>query len=252
MGSLISDSYAMGIHREQQLRANAPFFLAELRRRLFAKFYHVDKVISTWFDRPARILRRYSDTRMPLDLTDEDLLSDGPQLAEARSQLEPDGWNLVNSSFKTTVWARTRYILGPVREKILECAYLPRPLSDEHRDKLKRLSAWSHEIWQGLPSHVVYTKECWTSGIPMGVCNMLTLVYLGYLQMDFQIQRLLDPRDECSTQPFARAAGNMLATVLQLGIARDRTFVLRHDYEFVVSATHQIRSADRHQTNSHQ
>lgn len=137
LGDLTSDVYASGMHREDTLQKDAPFFLADLRRRTFAKVYQTDKTTATFFDCPPRILRRFSDTRMPLDLKDDELLADGPELQEALSRLTPEGWNLGGGSWECSTWVRLRCILGPWREQVMESAYYPRPLSAAHALELK-------------------------------------------------------------------------------------------------------------------
>jgi hypothetical protein len=97
-------------------------FLSEYRRRTFAACFYLDKVISRLFDRPPRILTRYSDCKMPLDLDDEELLGGAESIERARQNLTSDGWALT-TKYHTTTWIRLRYIFGLFWEKVLEFSY---------------------------------------------------------------------------------------------------------------------------------
>jgi hypothetical protein len=119
LGDLHSDITALGIYRESFIATNTPFFLAEYRRKVFAKAYHKDKVLASLFDRPPRLLRRYSDTMMPLDLTDMEILANPTELLEARDKLNSDGWNS-EERFCASTWTRVRFILAELLEEVLE------------------------------------------------------------------------------------------------------------------------------------
>ena len=109
VGDLTSDIYAHGVYRESFNSSNTPFFLVECRRRIFARAYHYDKSMSSLFDRPPRILKRYSDCEMPLNLSDEEVLAEPVVLEEACRRLTEDGWNAEGKFFSST-WTRVRYL----------------------------------------------------------------------------------------------------------------------------------------------
>ena len=119
LGDLTSDIFAHGIHRESCGASNTPFFLVECRRRVFARVYHYDKSMASIFDRPPRVLKRYSDCEIPLNLSDEEVLSEPVVLDEARRRLTEDGWNTEEKYFSST-WTRIRYLTAGLREEILE------------------------------------------------------------------------------------------------------------------------------------
>nr|XP_023907890.1 uncharacterized protein LOC112019604 [Quercus suber] len=136
LGDHITDLYTLGWHRDNILRADVPFFLAELRRKTFVKSAFIDKVVATFADIPPRMMQRYADTRMPLDLSDTQVLAEGDELQHIRSYLTADGWNTL-PNFQSAAWARMRYMLCGWREKILECSYYPRPMSEQHKHELR-------------------------------------------------------------------------------------------------------------------
>lgn len=129
--------YALGIHREFNHAGKIPFFLSECRRRTFAAAYHVDKLICTFFERPPRILRRFSDCKMPLDLLDDEVLTDANKEEQTGLQLDSEGWSLT-ARFSSSTWARIRYVLGVFREEILEFPF--RQFTAENKAKLMQVS----------------------------------------------------------------------------------------------------------------
>lgn len=123
LGEAITDIYAAGIHRERD-NAKLPFFLAECRRKVFAHMYRSDKFIATLMEQPPRMIRRYCDVRLPLNLTDDELLAATDE-QDARRTLTPDGWNIYSIHMPTT-WTRVRCMLAEGQEEILD--HLHRPL----------------------------------------------------------------------------------------------------------------------------
>jgi hypothetical protein len=111
-----------------------PFFLREIRRRVFAGFYQLDKNLSTFLGRPPHLSWRYSDTKPPLDISDIGLLSDGADLEQALAELDNDGWN-THKVYQFTSWYRQRYMISTFREEILELSL--RPLNSDLAEKLK-------------------------------------------------------------------------------------------------------------------
>lgn len=134
LGDLSSDIYNLGIHHEASITSGTPFFLAECRRRCFLKAYHLDGTFSALFNRPPRILRRYSDCKMPLNLSDEDIIADPVQLEQACSKLTPDGWDAEGRCFPTTA-VRLRCLTAEIREDV--AAYEVRPMTRENLAELQ-------------------------------------------------------------------------------------------------------------------
>jgi hypothetical protein len=133
--------YALGIHRESTHAGKMPIYISECRRRTFAAAYQLDKLICTFFDRPPRILRRYSDCKMPLDLADDEILADANEVERVGLMLDPEGWS-ATARYASSTWARLRYLLSVFREEILEFPF--RPLTAENKAKLMQV------LWRDL------------------------------------------------------------------------------------------------------
>jgi hypothetical protein len=93
---------------------------SEVRRRIYTAVFNIDKVISTFTGRPPLLSYRFSSTPLPLDISDEDLLSDGG-LEKIAEDLDKNGWNTKGIIYSTTT-LRARNAFMVVRGEILEMA----------------------------------------------------------------------------------------------------------------------------------
>lgn len=137
--------YSFGVHSEAQLSSNAPLWLAELRRRCFVKCYHIDGVISRNLSRPQRLLRRFSDCALPLDLSDDELLALGTNSDRTGADLSDRN---VYPAWHSASWARLTYLVDTMNEELLD--YVPVPSS---ADSYRRLS------WVPVLSYTVSAFE---------------------------------------------------------------------------------------------
>lgn len=119
LGELSTDIFALGLHRDTESSKKMPEFLLESRRRQFAAAYQLDKSIATFLGRPPRIPFRYADCRMPLDISDEALATDGTSLDYLPEELDSNGWN-VRGLFQRSSWMRVRFIISTFRDEVLE------------------------------------------------------------------------------------------------------------------------------------
>lgn len=118
MGETIDTSILCGLHGEKKADETTPFYVAELRTRLFDQIFGHDKSISTFLGRPPRLGHRYCVLQLPLDLSDEELCLQGDELQRAISRLN-DGYN-VDNKFNRSTWRRVRAAHIKTREDILE------------------------------------------------------------------------------------------------------------------------------------
>ncbi|EFR02296.1 hypothetical protein MGYG_05294 [Nannizzia gypsea CBS 118893] len=231
LGELYSDILALGIYRELFNVADTPFFLTECRRKVFAKVYYIDKFVSTLFNRPPRLLKRYSDSKWPLDLTDAEVLAGTVELAEARAKLTPDGWN-TEGKFCASSWARVRCITAEMLEEIYK--YNLRPMTVENITKLKNISERNRKAWETIPSHLHYNTHCWTSELHPQVCFMLTVVQLAFLQCDFQIFRILERSDPQSSQQLLKISLEIISLIHELGSFRRKAVYLHLRFSYII------------------
>lgn len=87
----------------------------QIKRRLFGKVFHGDKVVSTYAGRPPMLSRRFVSTPLPLDLSDEVLLGITPWRDDLVDEF---GWNTAGKIYSSTL-LRARAQMGFIRDSIL-------------------------------------------------------------------------------------------------------------------------------------
>jgi hypothetical protein len=108
------------MHCESENAKSEPMFLREIRRRIHASVYRSDKTLAVFFGRPPLMFWRYSDRRMPLDISDDALCSDDPEvLNEAISRLDSAGWNTDGKIYSASI-IRVRCQQAVCKERLLE------------------------------------------------------------------------------------------------------------------------------------
>jgi hypothetical protein len=110
----------MGLHLEKRVDSHTPFFLCELRIRLFLVCFTMDKFLATFMGRPPHLSYRYSVVQEPRELTDEEMCSDEADLQEALIQLE-SGTQKTHPPTRAT-WRNLSWRWHTIREDILEVA----------------------------------------------------------------------------------------------------------------------------------
>lgn len=92
-GEAHSAVVAMGLHQGVKANEKVPFFLAEIRKRVVLEAYFQEMGLSTTLGRPPRLSYRYCILEAPYDLTDNQIISTGPELAAALASLDANGYN---------------------------------------------------------------------------------------------------------------------------------------------------------------
>lgn len=131
MGDACDLAVHLGYHQLRSAVAAAtdpvqstPFFLAELRVRIFHSVYHHDKFLAIFHGRPSRISYRHSVDNLPVDLSDAQMCLPKDELRRAYEQLDANGATTEGKLSKTT-WRHGRFPLRTLREDILEVVLGP-------------------------------------------------------------------------------------------------------------------------------
>ncbi|KAL2855918.1 hypothetical protein BJY01DRAFT_231538 [Aspergillus pseudoustus] len=227
LGELSSCIYELGIHRESHVSEEMPFFLREIRRRIFVGFYQLDKNVATFLGRPPHISWRYSDTKPPLDISDIAIISEGEELKQALRQLDSDGWN-IQGAFQYTSWYRQRYMIYTFREEILDLSL--QPLNPGTVEKLRDISHRCTQTWDSMPSHLRYSSAHWDDSLSIGIRIMLVLAYSAYLYNIFLIHRLLMQHDRSAETELLDVSSKLLSAVLLLGKQQEPMIDLQRDF----------------------
>ncbi len=99
----------------------------EYQKRVFMQAYDTDKSLCCFLGRPPLISEQYCFMRLPLDLSDEQLISSSLVLDEAIQRLDKHGWNTDGKIHETTT-ARARIELSRIKEEILDISLRTKPV----------------------------------------------------------------------------------------------------------------------------
>ncbi|KAI1149643.1 hypothetical protein F4825DRAFT_429741 [Nemania diffusa] len=187
-GQYFNDLLFLNFHRQSGNDANAPVFLNEIRSQFFASAFRVDKDLSATFAKLPRLPLHYCNRRLPLHLKTKDLLVSPRTLQTSVDLLNGDGWS-VEPQLHPVVWVRARYIFSTFREELL---YIELG-SGAPDDKacLRNIIDRVHGAWNALPSYLHYDSNCWDANPSSNICFMLLVVYLEYLDLLFNIEKLM-------------------------------------------------------------
>lgn len=120
-GECVALTTFMGLHAAPATVEDEWSVSVQVKRRIFAAIFNIDKVVATFAGRPPLISRRFSSTPLPLDVSDELLLSPDSSGHIQRQHLDENGWNIDGKIYSTTM-LRARTMLSFIRDAILEVA----------------------------------------------------------------------------------------------------------------------------------
>lgn len=109
----------LGLHADADSPSYTPTFVSELRRRLFAHVFNIDKVVTSFQGRPPMLSSRYALPPLLLDIPDATFLSDEETLRRAVSELDENGWSTVGDPSSATM-LRARVKLSYIKDKLIE------------------------------------------------------------------------------------------------------------------------------------
>ncbi len=121
-GFTISMMTYLGLHALVNDASYMPSLCSEYKRRQVAQLNVHDKLGVAFSGRPPLITRQYCSTPLPLDLSDEELLSDPETLIRAVQSLDSAGWNTRGVINPATV-IRARCMLATFREEAMEVSF---------------------------------------------------------------------------------------------------------------------------------
>ncbi|KAL1869998.1 hypothetical protein VTK73DRAFT_2841 [Phialemonium thermophilum] len=180
----------IGLHVTPPSAVQTISLSTEIRRRLFAQAFIIDKVAAIFTGRPPLLRGSYCSTPLPLDLSDEDLFSLGRDLSiEPISRLTNDGWNTDGKVHSATL-LRARAMMSFIRDEILEMALaVNQRIDSQALDQLKDRQA---QLYKQLPPGLVYRDgDASDKNQEPRILFAKILARLDHLQNLFFILRLL-------------------------------------------------------------
>ncbi|KUI63598.1 hypothetical protein VM1G_10283 [Cytospora mali] len=244
-GEAHSAVVAMGLHQGIKADENVPFFLAELRKRTFMCAYYQEISIASFLGRPPRLSYRYCTLDPPLDLTEEQLLQTGPQLAATLASLDENGYS-TSGGFQYGAWYRSNVHCTMRREDVVDLA-LQHYTRDELLARAKVIQQKHDEEWKLVPAHIAKTFM-----EPIDYDNLKRLKPLHALVMIWQrngrranellLQRVLIRKTGATSEKLIATARAIFTDVLQITQRYDIASVFQTSFNFFL-CTHGLRSA---------
>ena len=118
-GLLACSIYAMGLHHGT---SEVPFAKSQLERRAYHLAFALDKQVATSKGRPPLLSHRWDQCPLPFELSDEELMLEGPGLEAALSSLKTSGWSK-QERYLPVSYLRALAIMSTFREEVLELSF---------------------------------------------------------------------------------------------------------------------------------
>ncbi|RSL46172.1 hypothetical protein CEP54_013983 [Fusarium duplospermum] len=228
----------LGLHAQggskSQVQQEKPSFCTEYKRRLFSYIFFADKFVVSFSGRPPLISRRYCSTALPLDLQDEDLMSDETTLAEAMKTLDERGWNTKKKVHSVT-FMRARMLLSYVLDELVEIALGNDP--NVTLEYLESIKARQLKVFSEYPSSLVYKHEDLSDpNLDIKILYVRILTYLAHLRNIFLVERLLLQHGGVDEGNLLNTSFDLVRVTVVLWIHKDRFADMRRNFEWLLMA----------------
>lgn len=214
-GILATAMIFFNLHQEIKVDDNTPFFMSELRKRLFVCAYENDKYSAIYNGRPPRLTRSYCLLQSPLDLTDDQLMSEGPELEIAMQSLDDEGWNS-GARVQRSTFARLFIPNSLLAEEILEVSMGNLPQEEVIR-RAADIERRAIELQASLPEFLRVDDRPFLDMKRQPI----ELLYMAYIRLDslnhhFLLQRILIKKIGADNSKLLSIAQEMFSFVILL------------------------------------
>lgn len=245
----------LGMHVDpaQDRADKRPSISYEARRRLFYGIMTLDKAAAIVTGRPPLISRRYISTKLPLDVTNEELMGSRGGLIEIAAKLDPNGWSR-NGGLTPVKYMRARVNSALVRDEILEIA-LGGPNMRPSYEQLASLKEKELRQTAQLPEVLVWKPEN-IHDLSLSTMELFgkIMMRLEHLQNMFFIERLLGrtwpptssaqntttalppPPPPPISSELLTISVEIVTMTITLWTHRDRVAGVQRDFQWIVSA----------------
>ncbi|KAK1594575.1 uncharacterized protein LY79DRAFT_549100 [Colletotrichum navitas] len=233
-GEMVSLLTFLGLHAEHAKQPYKPTLASELRRRLLVQVFSLDKVAAAITGRPPALSRRYVSAPLPLDISDDVLMSDDETIAKAVGALDALGRNTDGSLYSVTMW-RVRYRFMQIRDEIFEIALGAE--SAISGDAVRALKVKELEAASDLPAAMQFNEsDIRDPDISGRVLHIRLLTLLEHLQNLFFIERLLNRLDSSNGRELLAVSYEMTSVTLLFWTNVDGLRILCEDFKWLVMA----------------
>jgi hypothetical protein len=191
--SLATALLSCNLHQDIKVDEHTPFFMAELRKRLFICAYDNDKDTAAFSGRPPKLTRHYCRLQTPLDLTDAQTMSEGTELEQAVNGLDEEGWNQ-RGMVRRSTFARLASTNALITEEILEISLGCLPQEEIVR-RAAEVEMRTNRYWEDLPDFLrIDMDDPWSSQRSPLELLFLAFIRLSHLDHHFMLQRTLSKK----------------------------------------------------------
>ncbi|KAI1377106.1 hypothetical protein F4677DRAFT_459447 [Hypoxylon crocopeplum] len=241
-GEVVTAAIAMGLHQGVKSSDRVPFFLSEIRKRLFTQTYSAEIGMATLLGRPPRMTYRYCNFQAPLDLTVSQLVLEGDALALALASLDDKGFNTTGRIHRVT-WMKTWQGFAPLREEILDLA-LGEYTRDEILHHAESILWRTEQHLESLPHFIKNVRDgpLDTEGrTPMEILYM-TVMRQAFRANELLLQRVLIRKAGASSEKLIHTARSILTDILLMSQRHDLGTLFQTDIASLL-AVQGLRSA---------
>ncbi|KAI1138345.1 hypothetical protein F5Y05DRAFT_36594 [Hypoxylon sp. FL0543] len=241
-GEIVTAVIAMGLHQGVKTEDGLPFFLSEIRKRLFAQTYSAEIGISTFLGRPPRLSHRYCSFQPPLDLPVSELVLQGDELALALASLDDKGFNTAGRIHRVT-WMKTWLGFAPQREDILDLA-IGHYTREEILLRAKDIERKNEEHLEGLPSFIKKIRDgpMEAEGRTPTEIMFMIVIRQAFRSNDLLLQRVLIRKAGASSEKLIHTARSILKDILLMSQRHDLGTLFQTDIASLL-AVQGLRSA---------
>ncbi|KXT13365.1 hypothetical protein AC579_2946 [Pseudocercospora musae] len=234
----------LGLHLDGRANSQTPFFLAELRARVFNVMFSMDKFQGTFLGRPPRLSYRYCNVPFPKDITDAEMALPWPELQARLVQLDANGGWSTSGSVGRSGWRRAWSTRLELREDVLEVVIGTRNIDLEAsitsiRAREKQASDSLPPFCRGLdpedllarlkrdPTHHIPGRGVeWR---PVDLLCFLSM-HFGIRHTDFLLERAIFNKTKCDSSRMIASAKAVLNLVLKAHQIRDFLYEFQLDF----------------------
>ncbi|KAJ3535839.1 hypothetical protein NM208_g6969 [Fusarium decemcellulare] len=226
--------HAQGETLKQQSQTRLPSFCAENKRRLFSYIFLNDKSIVSFTGRPPLLSRRYCSSPLPLDIQDDDLMSDRATLEEVTNRLDDRGWDTRGEIYSVTL-VRARTLVANILDELIEIA-----LGKDANisvDYLQSIKARQIQTFSELPSCLIFDhRDLSSPDLRVEILYARILLYLFHLQNMFLVERLLLQRGAIDEGNLLVTSFDMVKVTVAVWLHKDRFAAMRRNFEWLLMA----------------
>ncbi|EGX89424.1 fungal specific transcription factor, putative [Cordyceps militaris CM01] len=200
-GDLVALTTYLGLHTSSAAFGDRSVSV-QIRRRLFAGVFNIDKLIAIFTGRPPLLSRRFISVSEPLDISDEELLQVPPRQGAPYAGIDRAGWSLGNKILHVSP-LRARLMMAYTRDSILEIALRNTLMACEA--PLLELKQQANRMYDGFPSSLKYAADDLLNPALDHVQVYTRLhITLEHLHNVFFVERLLSKMQEGVTAELVR------------------------------------------------